>query len=292
MSFRPARSIALALLPIAGIAVLVGCSPASPEVPPEASGTAVAAPPTSSAAPVAPTPTATPTTAATPTSPAAEDLDPDIVLVVKATVTASNGAVLDVELKVHQSTAWNDPAAKDRPALMTKTCDGSLDKTVYKKNLWSFAKIDVTAVAGATSSAAWPKDEYKRIRLNPSTAYLAVASSGAITLDHDVDQATPLCKVDHYLHGPGSGTLVVGFKGDTDAVGAAGQFTKWANHAYGFNSTEVAGQSVKSSGMSTSNCSYLVTDLGKTLHGGKNWSFLHDKTRCYVTINTTEDEDS
>lgn len=256
------RSLALLILPLA---VLAGCSPVPPAPTPAESS-----------------PSSTPT--ATETAAPVEDLDPDVLLVVTATATAENGAVLDLRMEVHKSTAWNDSAAPERPALMDTQCDGYLDATVYGPNLWSFLLVNVSAAADP-ATPAWPAD--KRIRLWPGSVVgdelVALASDGFLVEDQDVDDATPACVRDRYLYGAGDGTLIAGIQGDTDEVGAAGQFTRWANQRYGFVAREVAGQTAESAGIFVTDCSFLVTPAGVELNGDADWwGSTNDESNCYT----------
>jgi hypothetical protein len=182
-------------------------------------------------------------------------LPDDALLLVQAVATAGNGATLDLSLVVREATAWDDPAAADRPALFTAGCEGAYDPTIYEEQLFSFAAIDVTATATA---GTWPTssevDATNAVYLFPETEFLSLASTGDLVEEPVFDGSTPHCKRERVLVGAGTGTLVVGFRGDTDAVGAAGGFTRWANHNYGFGTGEGP--------IFLSDCSVLVTDLG------------------------------
>lgn len=251
------RTSPLALL-LVSAALLAGCTP-------------VPAPP---AGPPSETPTPVETVEPAPA------LDPDVLLVVSAVATADSGAVLNLTMTVHKATAWNDPSAPDRPALMTSGCDGSLEESVYQANLWSFVKIDVEAVdAGATP---WTDD--KHLRLFPiHNDDVVLASNGFLVWDEDVDQDTPYCVRERHIYGEGSGTLIAGIQGDTDEVAAAGNFTRWANQLYGFVGREVAGQSAASAGITISGCTFTLTDAGKELNGGADWwGEKSDESDCYA----------
>jgi hypothetical protein len=261
------RAIALVVLFATPLFALTACIPETPPAPP------------ASSAPPAPS-----------TAPSAAPLADDILLHLTATATAENGAVLDLTLNVHKSTAWNDPAGASRAALMSSVCEGALDDSVFEANLWSFAQIDLSAVANA-STPAWPGG--KRLRVMPYSTHLALASTGDAIEDPDVSGETPHCKRDRYLLGAGESTLVVGFQGDTDASGAAGNFTRWANHLYGFVGREVAGQTAAQAGITITGCDYQVTTLGESLNGGASW--WHEQStpsECYVGSSEPEDDDS
>ena len=271
------RGLAIAPAVIATLLLLAACGNPG-------SGTTASAGASGSASASA-SASATPTAAPAPSAPAAPA---DAVLVITATVTSTSGSVMHLSETVLKSLAWNDPAAADRAALMSQVCAGALDDTVYSANLWSFAKIQVTAKA----DGAWPTDGSRDIQLEPFAQYLAVATDGYPMNDPYAAADTPFCKTDKYLRGPGSGTAVVGFQGDTDAVGAAGGFTKWANHRYGFSAKEVATQTPADTGMTVSDCSITVTPLGMSLGGGNLTNTQSDGTECIIGISTIEDSDS
>lgn len=187
----------------------------------------------------------------------AVELPDDAVLHVQAVATAQNGATMDLSLIVHKSTAFDDPAAADRPALLTAGCPGGYDEQIYADQLFSFALVDVTATL---TSGTWPGDggvelADDTIYVFPETVHLAIASTGFLQEEAVFDSETPHCKRQRVIAGAGEGTLVVAFTGDTDDVGAAGGFTRWANHNYGFTTD---------GGLTTlSDCSVTVTPLGE-----------------------------
>ena len=178
------------------------------------------------------------------------DLPDDALLAVSVTVTGSNDATMNVLAVVRQSTAWDDPAAADRPATMTAECSGYLDASVYEQNLWSFTLVDVTATA---IDGAWPAGE--GVNVFPDPEYALVADTGGLGESASAADDVPHCFRLKRITQPGDGTIVVGLQGDTDAVGAAGGFTRWANHNYGFTSISAA--------ESLSDCELTVTPLGE-----------------------------
>jgi len=251
------RPIVAAALAAPLILMLAACAPTAPP-----------------AAPVDP-----PTTVAPP-EPVADPLPADALLQLTATATADNGAVLDLEFIVHKSLAWDDPAGVANADLMSNVCDGSLENSVYEEQLWSFTQVDVSATP-VDGTPAWP--EGKRFSLFPLAWSNAIAADGAVVDDQDVDIATPFCLRNKYLDGPGEGTIVLGQAGDTDAVGAAGGFSRWANNNFGFTSVEVQSQTPADTGITVSDCAYVVTDLGKEFGGGSDsWSFTNTDTSCEV----------
>ncbi len=212
-------------------------------------------------------------------SPTAEALPDDVVLVVSAVATADNGAVLDLTMTVHRPTAFDDPASAAAAALMTDSCGGGTDDSLYADQLWTFATVDIDAIA--RSGAAWPTN--RRLFLSPFASYVNIAADGAVLDDDMVDPATPHCRTDKHLDVAGSGSMVVGLEGDTDDVSAAGQFTRWANQMWGFSGVYVAGQSAAAAGIVLSECTYTVTDAGKALNGGSaDWIERIADERCLV----------
>lgn len=269
---RPTLLTALAVVPL--VLLLSACAPGEPT-------------PSPSTPAANPAPSATPTPSATLAGkPAAAPLDADVVMAVYGTATADNGAVLDVTMTVHKSTAWNNSSAADRPAQMTAACAGYLDDDVYAAQIWSFAKIDFVA-ALREGTPAWPSKH--RLFITPSGGFVPIATSGFPVDDDEVDSATPRCKRDKFFEGAGTGTIIAGFPGDTDAAGAAGNFTKWANHNYGFVASRVQAQTAASVGITVSECTWNVTELGASLNGDAAWwnSYVDD-THC-VNGSLTED---
>jgi hypothetical protein len=221
-------------------------------------------------------PSESPTSAASPT---AEALPEDVLLVVSTVATADNGAVLDLTMTVHRPTAFDDPASAAAAALMTDACGGGTDDSLYADQLWTFATVDIDAIA--RPGTAWPTN--RRLFFHPLASYVNIAADGAVLDDDMVDPATPHCRTDKHLDVPGTGTMVVGLEGDTDDVSAAGQFTRWANQMWGFSGVYVAGQSAAAAGIVLSDCTYIVTDSGKALNGGSaDWIERIDDERCQV----------
>ena len=254
---------ALAVIPL--VLALSACNPGDPTPTPSA---------TASTTPSA-TPTPTETLAGKP-SPA--PLAADVVMAMYSTATADNGAVLDVTMIIHKSTAWNDPSAADRPPVMTTTCSGALDESVYEALIWSFAKIDFAA-SPREDTPAWPAAH--PLFVAPSGGFVPIATSGYPSDDDTTNGATPRCKRDKVFDGAGSGTIIVGFPGDTDVATAAGNFTTWANHNYGIVATRVDGKTAASVGITLSECAWDVTDLGRSLNGDADWwDSRIDDTHC------------
>lgn len=215
-----------------------------------------------------------------PDSPSAEpteapievSLAPDALLGVHVRATASNGATALLELTVHESLAWSDPAAAQLADRMSESCDGALENAVYEENLWSFTRITYTA---SEVEGAWPADA--AIHLAPTDPQGGIAGTGAVTDDQNVDMATPFCLRGKYLAVPGEGAIALGIPGDTDEVTAAGNFTRWANTSYGFDVFDTPG------GVTLSDCTYEVPELGLQ-HNAENesWELISTDTVCTV----------
>lgn len=265
--------IARSLAAIAAVLLLAGCIPWPPKPAPDVS--APTPTPATSLTPTAtpkPTPTATPV-AAEPAPPGYAD---DVLLVVTATATADNGAVLDLTLQVHRAQSWDTPGA-GQAATMTAACAGGLDEGVFAANLWSFATVTVDAVQ--REGGSWPGN--RRIFMLPYASYLDLATDGFPADDDEASADTPHCRRDKVIDGQGAGSVVVGFAGDSDAAGAAGNFTRWANHNYGFVGVRVAGQTAASAGITISDCAAIVTAAGLELNGNADWwSSRVDESHC------------
>lgn len=255
------RTVSLSCLAVLAAVVLAGCTPPAPAPSPA---------PSASDAPSPSAPVTRP--------PALANLPGDAVLGVSAVATGPDGAALQLAAIVHRSVAWDSPEGAPLAAMMTAGCAGALDESVYAADLWSFALIDVSAIELGDGWA--PGAE---IALHPTGEFLALASDGALA-EIAATPETPHCDRSRVLTGAGSGRLVVGFRGDTDAVGAAGQFTRWANHRYGFGAA---------SGVMLSSCAAVVTELGASLGGGADtWSTADTATECTTGTGLPEDTDS
>ena len=233
------NAFALAVIPL--VLVLSACNPGEPE-------------PTSTPGDK---PTSTITPKPTSSVVAEEPLPDDALLLVRATATADNGAVMNIRMTVHRSLAWSTPEGASMGDVMSTSCAGALDASIYQDQLWTFTALDVDAELQGTTP--WPTDQ--RLYTFPSAEYVAQAITD-YPFDDDVDGGTPHCKRDKFFERPGFGTVVLGLPGDTDEVSAAGQFTRWANHSYGIAAP---------GGVILSDCSSLVTTAGEALHGGADW---------------------
>lgn len=200
----------------------------------------------------APSEAPAPTPSASDEVPAPAPLGEDILLQVTATAVGADGGQLALDLQVHRAMSWDDDT--ESAVLMTSTCEGALDASVYEANLWSFAAVDVTA------TGSWTGDS---IRVLPAPDdVVSLASVGFLSEDDDVDPATPHCLRQRSFATADDGTLVLGLTGDSDEAGAAGNFTRWANTRYGFIVPE---------GATVTDCSFTVTPAGEELNGGAEW---------------------
>ncbi len=244
--------ILLSSVAISLIAVLAGCTP-TPAAPLDPDETFVSA----TGDPIEPVPTLPPLEAGT-------------VLIVRATATAGNGAQLDLEYRIQKSVPFDDIAAQTLPQAMIEDCPAAYTQQVFADNLWSFTRGNVIAIPSAGSTADWPTDA--PIELLPSASSVAMSARGFIGDDADAAAETPPCQREKSFTGYGQGGVAIGIAGDTDAVGASGGFTRWANHSYGF---------VVADGITLSGCTFEVTELGAQYNGGAEWwTESNDTTSC------------
>ena len=265
------------LLPAAALLMmLAACGPTPTEPDPIPSSEQTQAPSS--------TPTSSAPASAAPETP---ELAEDVVMVVSAVATADTGEALDLTLTIHRATAWDDAAGADRAALMTDVCAGYMDDLVYEMGLYSFTTIDVDAAL--RDGADWPAD--RRVFVIPNGTFATVATDGYPADDDEADPNSPHCARGKFLDAPGSGVIVMGLRGDDDSATAAGNFTKWANHSYGFSAVRAQADSAANAGVTLSDCEYLVTPAGQELGGqAESWGTLVDDTHCLFG-STSEESD-
>lgn len=199
-------------------------------------------------------------------------VEPDTTLIVRATVTAKNGAQLALEMRVHRSIPFDDIAGQTLPATMGQICADTLSPAIFKKDRWSFTRANITAVPTAASTADWPDSD--RIDLRPSARFVAIAAKGILVDDSTVSADVPSCRQDKNFAASGKGGIAIGISGDTAEAGATGGFTRWANHTFGFDTK-------RSPGITLTNCTFEVTPLGAKYNGGTaSWSSHHDGATC------------
>lgn len=235
----------LALAPL--LLVLAGCT-APPSAEPSVAPTPVGA------AEVEPQPIPTP-----------GPIEPTTVLVVTATATATDGEQLALELRVVQSTAFDDIGSQTLPAGVLQDCAGLYTEAQFAQGSWSFTRANLYAIPTDASTADWPVES--RISVLPSAASAPMAGRGILAIQ-EADAATPLCEQEKTFAGYGSGGLAFGIPGDS------GTFTAWAGHAYGFTAP---------AGVTLTECAAQTTELGSTLGGDDPaWTTVVDASTCAI----------
>ena len=230
-----------------GLFLLAGCAAAPPAEP-------AASPSPSSAPGVESEPIPTP-----------GPLEPTTLLVLTATATAAGGAQLALELRVVQSTSFDDVASQTLPAGLIQDCAGRLTDTQFAQESWSFTRANLVAIPTDAAGEEWPADS--RIGVLPSAASAPVAGRGILALE-SVDPATAPCEQDKSFASYGTGGIAFGIPGDS------GTFTGWARHAYGFTT---------GSDVTLSDCSAQTTELGSSLGGNApTWSTVATGSTCAV----------
>lgn len=231
------------------VVALAACSPTTPS--PEETYVSGSEAPVDPAAAVTPNP-----------------IEPDTVLIVRATVTAANGAALDLELQVHRPTSWDYAGTLTLPAALIEDCAGTVTQELIQEQQWSFTRVNVTAIP--TGAGIWPEDE--SIGVSPSAQYAMIAGREMLAVTASGDG--PACFDDKSFAGPGRGALAVGVPGDATAL------VGWARHTFGF-STETG---------ALSNCSFELTELGAQSGGGSAWAEIVDDSTCVIGAATETNE--
>lgn len=230
------RIFTIVVVPLAMAIGLTGCTAVTP--PTDETYASASNAPVEPTAPVTPNP-----------------IEPDTLLIVRATATAGTGARLALEMQVHQSTAWDDVATQTMPLAMTEDCAGTLDETIYEAGMWSFTRVNVTAIPADASAEVWPVDA--RVDVQPLASAAPVIGRGFLVGDEASSEA-PVCLRDKFFIGTGKGGLALGIAGDAADDGA--RFTGWADHRFGFNTPD-------NTGVTLSDCTFEVTALGSQLGG-------------------------
>jgi hypothetical protein len=241
---------------VAGAALLLSLSACTATSTPAGDETYASA----SDAPVDPAPSATPQGA----------LDPDVVLVVKATGVAANGARLALELRLHRSIAFDDVGGQTLPTAVAEGCPATLNPELFATQSWSFSRANISALLDATSGLAWPADA--RIGTSPSGNVVAIVARGLLADDAQPAANLAACARDKSFVGQGNGAYAFGLPGDT-----AGGFTGWASQRFGF--TIPTGET----NVKLTDCTMQVTDLGKQYGGGTDsWTSAVDDATCVI----------
>jgi hypothetical protein len=197
------------------------------------------------------------------------DLPADGVLGFIATVTAGNGAVLDLTMIVHQAVAASEAA--EAVAATTAWCAGEIDAQLLTDEGYTFTTINVTATP---VSGEWPVGT--PIWLQPQPwANLTLTATGDLV---QTPGSTPHCAAPVQVTEPGSGTILVGIQGDTDGDDTTPPLGGWAHNLYGANSAPADGPA---SDITFSSCIAKISELGGTLGAGagSDWATHFDDPR-------------
>jgi len=189
----------------------------------------------------------------------ANPIEPDTLLIVRATATASTGAALALEMQVHQSKAFDDVANQTLPGALIDDCGATLNADLFASQAWSFTRANITAIPTSSSTVEWPAAT--TISVEPSADFAMISGRGSLA----TDTATP-CHLSKSFAGPGRGALSMGIAGDS------GTFTAWTGHSWGF----------AIEGATLSDCSFETTALGTQLGGDTNWIKAIDDSTCVV----------
>jgi hypothetical protein len=247
------RTIVGAALTPLFMLTLAGCVATAPSI----SATNDGSPANSSAA-SDPSPSATPQGA----------LDSDVTLVITTTATATNGATLALEMRVHKSVRFDDIAGQTIPAAIAEDCPTTYSQPLFAAQKWSFARANISALPGA--GADWPSNV--AIATLPSTEFLPIAARGFLTSGSGESPAIPTCQAEKHFVGAGNGAFAFGIPGDSLDDNAAGSFTRWANHRFGFRVP---------TGVTLTGCTITVTALGRQYGAeGASWSTVSDASTC------------
>lgn len=239
-----------------------------------------------------PSPSSTESSPSASPSPTVPPLPPDAVLGMIGTVTADNGASLEVTVVVHSPAAADDAASAARVSAIAAWCLGELDADVMASQRYSLLQVDYTA--DLLSPTPWPAD--LPLLLLPTAEDAGLASSGAAQQLEVLAQApspgdyVPHCQQSAYFTGPGAGTTYVAFPGDAAGVDGKPALTRWADFRYGV-SGEVPPGFVKSAPfggadpgrLSFAGCAASVTALGSSLGApSSTWAQVFSTDRCFV----------
>jgi hypothetical protein len=201
----------------------------------------------------------------TPAGPPALVLADTDVMGVTAVATASNGAVLDIQLVVHAPEPFSADGAADAWAATTAWCEGEIDDSAVADNNFSFTTVDVTA---ATRSGQWPADTPLLVLPLPYQG-TTIATGGDlvqtnVSTDADLETGSvPHCAQPVLLTGAGSGQIYLGIASDAADFDGAPAFHGWANTKYGVNANQPGDADPVD--VTFSDCTVQITDLGGEL---------------------------
>ncbi|MBG6055813.1 hypothetical protein IWX81_002241 [Salinibacterium sp. CAN_S4] len=221
----------------------------------------------------APTPTPTPvpeesnvpapTPEDTPTAVPPGEIEPDTTLIVKSIATAPNGAQLQLEMRVRQPISFDDVPNQTLPGAFIESCGATYNADLFAAEAWSFARANISAVPTAASTAEWPSDAAVQVMPTPGT--VPVVGRGML---RETAEATTPCADAKSFSSLGNGAIALGMKGDN------GTFRGWTSQRYGFTAA---------AGVTFSDCSFALTDLGTQFGGGGDaWSSVSNGGTCTI----------
>lgn len=254
-AMRTRRVLALAL----PLLLLSACAPAAPDE--------------------APVPPSTPAPSAAQEADVAIELPADGVLGLIATATAGGGAVLDIEIVVHQAVPSTN--APDAVAATEAWCAGEMDGQILADQGYSLTAVDVTATL---VSGEWPSGASLLVYPEPRPNAILVASGvlAQVPTGSEGDYS-PHCVTPVTLPGPGAGTVLVGIVGDVDGDGDGTPPLGGVGHlTFGVG---VALPDGTAADISLGDCAATITDLGTGLGVGTaaDWSeHLDDPAACTI----------
>jgi hypothetical protein len=196
-------------------------------------------------------------------APVLELADTD-VMGVTAVATASNGAVLDIQLVVHAPEPFSADGAADAWSATTSWCEGEIDDSLIAGQGFSFTTVDVTAT---TREGQWPADTPLLIQPQPWPGTTTASGGELVQVDASFDEnlqggSVPHCAQPVLLTGAGAGQLYLGIVGDIDGDGSGTvPLGGWANFLYGVNIHTPEGDA----DVTLSDCTVQLTDLAGDL---------------------------
>ena len=191
-------------------------------------------------------------------------MEPDTLLVIRAKAQSGSGATLNLEVRVKSAKAWDDIATQTRAQAVIADCPNLFTTTQFANESWSFTRVNLFVLPGIAGTP-WPVDQ--PIQLLPSGKTVTTAARGTVSATDA--RAVPLCRQETFFSTFGRGSLALAIPGD---AGANENFTRWADHAYGF---------IAPTGVTLSECSFEVTPLGTQFGGGTaSWGSVDDGHSC------------
>lgn len=261
-----ARPLALAVIPLVPILLLLtACGPGTPPKPADTTA-----------------PTAAPVDEPT----AAPEIPDNAVLALHATATASNGAILDVDLIVGTPEPYSSDGATPAWDATTAWCTGEVDDAVISGGGYSFTTVDVVAIARA-GTADWPDDTPLLVLPLPSSGS-TITAVGDLRQVNEPTQfgetagSIPHCAQPVLLDGAGTGSIYVGIAGDVagDDYGTV-PFGGWANRKYGLNANQPGDNPPVA--VTFSDCTAQITEAGGGLGAPTaSWQERFQSDLCVV----------